>query len=170
MLKRGLLLDKMADIAINAVKHFAAIGADGIFSCDDWGLQDRPMVSPAIFRDFFKPRYAKVYRYAQECGMLTFLHSCGYIIDLLEDFIKELSRRFGGRLCFWCPVDIQQTMVKGTLEDIRAYARGLIESFGKFNGGFIAKWYPSPDAVGHSQERIKVMSEAFVEYGGKNSS
>jgi hypothetical protein len=114
--------------------------------------------------------------------MLTFLHSCGHIVELLDDFIdaglqviqmdqqenmgvEELARRFGGRLCFWCPVDIQQTMVKGTLDDIRAYARHLIEAFGKFNGGFIAKWYGSPDAVGHSRERIAAMCEAFTEHG-----
>jgi len=182
----GRLLDKMADIAIDAINHFAAIGADGIISCDDWGLQDRPMVSPAIFREFFKPRYARVYRFARECGLLTFLHSCGYIIDLLDDLIdaglqviqmdqqenmgvEELSSRFGGRLAFWCPVDIQQTMVKGTLEEIRAYARLLIESLGKFNGGFISKWYPSPEAVEHSREAIAVMCEAFVEFGNYSS-
>lgn len=178
----SILLDRMADIAMDAIKHFATIGADGIISCDDWGLQDRPMVSPDIFRAFFKPRYARVYKYARECGLLTFLHSCGCIIDLLDDFIdaelqliqmdqqenmglEELAHRFGGRLCFWCPVDIQQTMVKGSLEDIYAYARRLIESFGRFNGGFIAKWYPSPEAIGHSRAKIAAMCQAFVEFG-----
>ena len=140
------------------------------------------MVSPTIFREFFKPKYARVYGFAREQGMLTFLHSCGHIAELLDDFIdaglqviqmdqqenmgvQELAGRFGGRLCFWCPVDIQQTMVKGSLDDIRAYARRLIESFGKFNGGFIAKWYGSPEAVGHSGERIAAMCEAFTEHG-----
>ncbi|HIE50572.1 MAG TPA: hypothetical protein EYP85_02330 [Armatimonadetes bacterium] len=178
----GQLLDKLADIAIDAVRQFAEIGADGIISCDDWGLQDRPMISPHLFREFFKPRYARVYTVAREYGMLTFLHSCGHITELLEDLIEaglqviqmdqqenmgveELSRKFGGRLCFWCPVDIQQTMVKGTVEDVRQYAKKLIEAFGKFHGGFIAKWYGAPQAVGHSEEKIKAMSESFVEYG-----
>jgi len=178
----GLLLDTMADIALDSIRHFAEIGADGIVSCDDWGLQDRPMVSPRIFREFFKPRYAKVYGFVREQRMLTFLHSCGHIVDLLDDLIdaglqviqmdqqenmglEELARRFGGRLCFWCPVDIQQTMVKGSLEDIRAYARRLIESFGRFNGGFIAKWYGSPEAVGHSPERIAAMCKSFTQHG-----
>lgn len=173
------LLDKMADIAIDAIKHFSEIGVEGIFSCDDWGLQDRPMISPKIFRQFFKPRYARVYGVACRRGMLTFLHSCGHISELLDDFIEaklqviqmdqqenmgveNLSREFGGRLCFWCPVDIQSTMVKGTLEDVRKYAKGLISAFGKFNGGFIAKWYPSPEAVNHSPEKITVMCETFA--------
>lgn len=176
------LLDKLSEIAIESIKHLAKIGIDGIISADDWGLQDRPMVSPEIFREFFKPRYKKVYHFAHECGILTFLHSCGHIIELLDDFIdaeldviqmdqqenmgvEKLSKLFGGRLCFWCPVDIQNTMIKGTVEDVRNYARKLIDSFGKFNGGFIAKWYPSPDAVKHTREKIDAMSHAFVEYG-----
>ena len=75
--------------------------------------------------------------------------------------------RFGGRLCFWCPVDIQHTMVHGTPEEVAQYARRLIDAFGRFRGGFIAKWYPSPEAVGHSWDKIRSMSEAFLEYGGK---
>lgn len=175
----GMLLDKFADIAIEAIRKLAEIGVDGIISCDDWGLQDRPMVSPDIFREFFAPRYARVYGYAREHDILCFLHSCGHIAELLDSFIdtglhviqmdqqenmgvENLAGRFGGRLCFWCPVDIQQTMVKGTLDDIRVYARKLVDSFGSFNGGFISKWYPSPEAVGHSQERIAAMCEAFT--------
>ena len=177
-----MLLDKLADIAIDSIDNFARLGVDGIFSADDWGLQDRPMVAPEVFRKFFKPRYKRVYGFAHQHGILTFLHSCGYIIDLLEDFVEaeldviqmdqqenmgveRLSKLFGGRLCFWCPVDIQNTMIKGTVEDVRNYAKFLIESFGKFNGGFIAKWYGAPEAVGHTQEKIEAMSEAFIEYG-----
>lgn len=176
------LLDKLADIAIDSIENFARLGVDGIISCDDWGLQDRPMLAPEIFRKFFKPRYKRVYSFAHQKGMLTFLHSCGYIIDLLEDFIEaeldliqmdqqqnmgveRLAELFGGRLCFWCPVDIQNTMVKGTVDDVRNYAKFLIESLGKYNGGFIAKWYGAPDAVGHSKEKIDAMSEAFIEQG-----
>ena len=179
-----ILLDKLTDIAIEAIENFAKLGVDGIISCDDWGLEDRPMVDPKIFREFFKPRYARVYKFAHQKGILTFLHSCGYIIALLEDFIEaelnviqmdqqenmgmeRLSKFFGGRLCFWCPVDIQKTMIKGSVKDVKNYAKRLIDTFGKFNGGFIAKWYPSPEAVGHSKEKIDAMAKTFVEYGKK---
>jgi len=178
----GRLLDRLSDVAIGSIRQFAAVGADGIISCDDWGLQDRPMVSPELFREFWKPRYARVYGEAHRLGLLTFLHSCGHITELLDDLIEagldviqqdqqenmgvaELGRRFSSRLCFWCPVDIQHTMVSGSVEDVRAYARDLIESLGTSNGGFISKWYPSPEAVGHTQEKIAAMCEAFVKYG-----
>ena len=140
------------------------------------------MVSPEIFRRFWKPRYARVYRAARERGMLCFLHSCGHITELLDDLIEaglhviqmdqqenmgvdNLAQRFGGRITFWCPVDIQQTMVHGSLEEIRQYAKHLIRAFGRYNGGFIAKWYPSPQAVDHTPEKIAAMAEAFVEFG-----
>ena len=42
----------------------------------------------------------------------------------------------------------------------------LVEALGRPEGGFIAKWYPSPDAVEHSEERIAAMCESFVAAGG----
>jgi len=58
-------------------------------------------------------------------------------------------------------------MINGTIEDVKSYAKKLIDYLGKFNGGFIAKWYPSPQAVGHSWEKIRAMAETFIEYGAK---
>ena len=178
----GRLLDRMADITLDALRHLADLGVHGVISCDDWGLQDRLFIHPDTFRAFFKPRYKRVYDYAHERGIRTFLHSCGYIVEILDDLIDAgldviqmdqqenmgvdlLGKRFGGRLAFWCPVDIQQTMVHGTLDEIRAYARKLIDTLGCFNGGFISKWYPAPQAVDHSDERVQAMAKAFVERG-----
>lgn len=178
------LLDKICEISMIAIERFAEIGVDGVISCDDWGLQNRLMVKPEIWTQVWQPKYKKVYSFARGKGLLTFLHSCGYIVDILDGLIdaqlnviqmdqqenmglENLGSRFGGRLCFWCPVDIQNTMVKGTIEDVRNYAKKLIDCFATFDGGFIAKWYPSPQAIGHSWEKIQAMAETFVEYGGQ---
>jgi hypothetical protein len=80
--------------------------------------------------------------------------------------VDLLSEKFGGRICFWCPVDIQQTMISGTVRDVENYAKKLIDKFGSFDGGFIGKWYPSPDAVRHEWEKIDAMCRVFVDYGG----
>jgi len=177
------LLNKLCEIAMASIERFSEIGVDGVMSADDWGFQNRLMVKPEIWDKVWKPKYKMVYEYAHSKGLLTFLHSCGYIIDILDGLIESklnviqmdqqenmgienLSNRFGGRICFWCPVDIQNTMINGTLDDVRNYAKKLIDYFGKFNGGFIAKWYPAPEAIGHSWEKIKVMAETFIEYGG----
>ena len=176
------LLQRMTDIALVSLERIAPLGIDGIISCDDWGLQNRSLISPEIFRRFFKPFYKQVYNQAHKHGMVTLLHSCGHITELLDGMIEaeldviqmdqqqnmgveNLAEQFGGRLCFWCPVDIQNAMVKGSLQDVQQYARKLIEYFGTYNGGFMCKWYGSPAAVGHSQDKINAMSQAFVRYG-----
>lgn len=180
--KLDKLLDKLCEIAMQAIERFSEIGVDGIISADDWGFQDRLMVKPDIWYKVWKAKYEKVYKFAKSKGILNFLHSCGYIIDILDGLIEadlnviqmdqqenmgveNLSNRFGGKICFFCPVDIQNTMVKGTVEDVKNYAKKLIDSFGRFNGGFIGQWYGSPEAVGHTKEKIDAMCEVFVNYG-----
>ncbi|MGQ9661527.1 MAG: uroporphyrinogen decarboxylase family protein [Kiritimatiellia bacterium] len=182
----GRLLDVLVEMNLYAIEQYARAGADGYIWCDDWGLQQRLMIAPESWRAIWKPRYARVYKAAHEAGLLTFLHSCGHIVDILDDFIEIgldviqmdqqenmglelLGNRFGGRITFWCPVDIQNTMVRGTLDEIRAYCRRMVRVLGRPNGGFIAKWYADPAAVGHRPEAIAAMCEEFLrlsrEYG-----
>lgn len=175
----GKLLDVLVEMNLYAIERYAEIGADGFIFCDDWGLQDRLMISPASWRALWKPRYARVYHAAHEAGMLNFLHSCGHIVSILDDLIEAeldviqmdqqenmgvdlLGERFGGRISFWCPVDIQQTMVRGTLDEIRAYARKLVTTLGRPKGGFIAMWYSDPVGAGHRREAIEAMSDEFM--------
>ncbi|MCF7838595.1 MAG: hypothetical protein K9N49_08185, partial [Candidatus Marinimicrobia bacterium] len=133
----GRLIDVLADMNLYAIEQYARAGADGYLWYDDWGLQDRLMIAPESWREIWKPRYARVYRAAREAGLLTFLHSCGDITAILDDLIEigldviqmdqqenmgleRLGAEFGGRITFWCPVDIQATMAHGSLDDIRA--------------------------------------------------
>ena len=175
----GRLIDILMEMNLVAIEKYAEAGADGYMFCDDWGLQDRLMISPEAWREVWKPRYGRIYGAAHEAGMLTFLHSCGHISDILEDLIEvgldviqmdqqenmgleRLGERFGGRITFFCPVDIQNTMVHGTLEEIRAYCRKIVDTLGRPEGGFIAKWYGDPVSAGHRQEAIDAMCEEFV--------
>ena len=175
----GRLLDVLVDMNLYAVERYAAAGADGYMWCDDWGLQNRLMIRPEDWRAIWKPRYARVYKAAHDAGLLTWLHSCGDITSILDDFIEigldviqmdqqenmgleELGRRFGGRIAFWCPVDIQATMARGTIEDIRAYCRRMVAALGCPAGGFIARWYSDPAGAGHRREAIDAMCEEFL--------
>jgi uroporphyrinogen decarboxylase len=76
--------------------------------------------------------------------------------------VDLLGERYGGRITFWCPVDIQQTMVYGTLQEIRDYCGRLVRTLGRPEGGFIAQWYSDPEGAGHRKEAIEAMSEEFV--------
>lgn len=175
----GRLIDILVDMNLYAIERYAEAGADGFMFCDDWGLQTKLMISPQSWRQIWKPRYARVYQAAHDAGLLTFLHSCGHITEILDDLIEigldviqmdqqenmgldTLGQRFAGRITFWCPVDIQTTMVKGTPEEIRAYCRRLVATLGRPEGGFIAQWYADPEGAGHRWDAIQAMCEEFV--------
>jgi hypothetical protein len=173
------LLDLLVDMDLYIIERYAAGGVDGFFMGDDWGLQDRLMISPEKWREIWMPRYAKLFKAAHEAGLSTFLHSCGYIVDILDDLIAIgldavhmdqqenmgldlLGKRFGGRLTFYCPVDIQQTMCKGNPDQVRAYARKMVRTLGRPEGGIIVRWYGDPVGAGHSQQNLDVMCREFL--------
>lgn len=174
----GRLIDILADMNLAAIKRYAADGADGYIFSDDWGLQDRLMIAPASWRSIWKPRYARIFSAAHAAGLLTFLHSCGYIADILDDLIEigldvidmdqqenmgleSLGRRFGGRITFLSPVDIQSTMARGSLHEIRAYCRKMAQCLGRPQGGFIPNWYCDPVGAGHRAEAVDAMCAEF---------
>ena len=182
----GRLIDILVDMNLVAIERYADAGADGYIFCDDWGLQNRLMISPDAWRAIWKPRYARIYRAAHDAGLLTLLHSCGYIVDILDDLIEigldviqidqqenmgleVLGERFGGRITFFAPVDIQNTMVYGTLDDIRAYCRKMVRLLARPKGGFIPKWYGDPVGAGHRQEAIDAMCEEFMRLSKERS-
>jgi hypothetical protein len=178
----GRLIDILVEMNIAAIEHYQDAGADGLIFCDDWGLQNRLMIAPKAWRAIWKPRYARIFQAAHAAGLLTFLHSCGYIVDILDDLIEIgldviqmdqqenmglelLGARFGGRITFYNPVDIQNTMVYGSLDDIRAYCRKMADVLGRPEGGFIPKWYGDPVGAGHREEAIEAMCEEFLKIG-----
>ena len=175
----GRLIDVLVEMNLYAIERFAAAGVDGYGWPDDWGLQDRLMIAPESWRQIWKPRYARVYRAAHDAGLITYLHSCGDITAILDDLIEigldviqmdqqenmgldRLGKQFGGRITFWCPVDIQATMVHGSPDEIRAYCRKLVTALGRPTGGFIAKWYGDPAGAGHTPAAIEAACDEFL--------
>ena len=173
------LIDILVDMNLYALEQYAKEGVDGYMFCDDWGLQDRLMIQPGKWRELWKPRYAKVYAKAHGLGIRTMLHSCGHITDILEDLIEigldvihmdqqenmgldVLSKRFGGRITFYSPVDIQTVLPRGDYDEIRAYCRKLVKAFATPQGGFIPRWYGDPKGAGHRMDAVNVMCEEFL--------
>jgi len=174
------LVDILVDMNLYAIEKYAEEDVDGLFWCDDWGLQNRLMISADSWREIWKPRYARVYEAAHDAGLLTFLHSCGHIVEILDDLteagldviqmdqqenmgLELLGERFAKRITFWCPVDIQNTMARGHPDEIRRYVRKMVTTLGKPEGGFICGYYGDPVGAGHTQEAIDVMCQAFLD-------
>ena len=51
--------------------------------------------------------------------------------------VRQLSREFGGKLCFNGGVDVQGTMVHGSPATGKKEVRKFVRLFGRFNGGYI---------------------------------
>jgi uroporphyrinogen decarboxylase len=124
---------------------------------DDLGMQNGPQISPAMYREFFKPRHAKMWRQAKELAPVkVMLHCCGGVRPLLTDLIEagldainpvqiscrgmepaELKRDFGDRLTFWgggC--DTRFVLSKGTPQQVRRHVREQVSIFSP-GGGFV---------------------------------
>ena len=174
------LIDILVEMNLHAIKKYAVLGADGYIITDDWGLQNRLMISPHKWREIWKPAYKRIFQACAQAGLLTFLHSCGYIVDILDDLIEiglqvihmdqqenmgleVLGKRFGGRLTFFSPVDIQATMAKGTLAEIRRYCHDMVKWLYTPLGGLIPRWYSDPQGAGHRPEAIAAMCEEFLQ-------
>jgi len=173
-----MLLDILKDMSLYMINRYGKYDVDGYIFTDDWGLQNSLMISPKHWREIWKPRYAELFAACHANGIDTFLHSCGYITEILDDLIEIgldviqmdqqenmgldlLSERFKGRITFFNPVDIQQTMAHGTTDQIRAYCNEMFEKLGSTKGGFIAKFYGDPKGAGHTEQSLTAMFEEF---------
>lgn len=85
-----MLADKIVeyDIAIirNITERFP--GCIHAFSfTDDWGNETATFISPVMWREFFKPRYARIFEAARKAGWHIWMHTCGKVNEIIEDLI-----------------------------------------------------------------------------------
>jgi len=124
---------------------------------DDLGGQSGPQISARMYRELIKPCHQALYRYArQRSRAQVFLHCCGSIRSFIPDLIDagvqilnpvqisaknmdptDLKREFGRDLVFWGGgANMQYVVPTGTLDEIRADVRRLIDIFAP-GGGFV---------------------------------
>jgi len=183
--KIRMLIDVLIEMNVYIIRRCAGYGVDGILMGDDWGLQNRLMISPELWREIWKPAYKRIFDEAHNAGMDVFFHSCGYIVDILDDFIEIglnaihmdqqenmglelLGSRFGGRLTFYSPADIQKIMATGDPDKIRNYCREMWRRLGSKKGGLIPRWYKDPAGAGHKMESVNIMCEEFLKISEEN--
>jgi len=51
------------------------------------GTEITTIVSPELWREFFKPRYACIFKAAHEVGWHVWMHTCGKVNGIIEDLI-----------------------------------------------------------------------------------
>ncbi len=149
------LLDRLTDLILAFIDSVKDLPVDGIMFGDDWGDQRGVILGPARWRQFQKPRWARLYEAVHAQGKLVLTHCCGSIADIIPDVIEigldvlescqpeaagmspyELKRRWGDQLTFWGCLGSQSTIPFGTPGQIRAEVRRLCSELGE-GGGFI---------------------------------
>jgi len=171
------LMDQIVDFECDLMRLAARYGFHGIHFADDWGTQSGLMISPALWRKLFKPRYARQFALARALGLHTWYHCCGAFLAIMEDFreigadvlkisqpnvndIAEIGRRLRGRQCFMMPISYQTVSITGTPEEIYAEARRLFDHLATPDGGFIG-YVEEYSVLGMSPENYCACDEAF---------
>ncbi len=127
---------------------------DAIGIMDDWGSQKTLLTSPEIFRKFFKPMYKDYVEIAKSYGKFVFMHSDGYITEIIPDLIEigidalnsqlfcmdiqDLGVNHRGKITFWGEIDRQDLLPRGSREEIEQAVRVVFEELYE-NGGVIAQ-------------------------------
>ena len=149
------LLDKVVQFQLDTGLALAAAGVDIIWMGDDFGTQDSLILSPDIWRRYFKPRYAQLIAAFKEKkpDVKIAYHSDGNIETLLPEFIEvgvdifnavqplaldqgRLKKRFGNRLSYWGGVDIQNVLPRGTPYEVEQEVMKRVRTLGR-GGGYI---------------------------------
>jgi len=130
------------------------IKPDGYMFSDDLGSQNSLMMSPAHFREFIKPYYKRLWGFAHENGMHTWLHTCGCVNEIIGDLIEvgldvlhpiqkhtmdwdDIAAKWKGKITFHVGMDVQHTLQEATPEQVREEVRLIKRTFGSPEGGLI---------------------------------
>ncbi|MFW6139040.1 MAG: uroporphyrinogen decarboxylase family protein [Spirochaetota bacterium] len=176
------LMDLVMDFHLKAGLRLISMGCDMILAGDDVGTQDRMLISPALWREFIRPRYARLfdaYRAANpEIKIAT--HICGYIEPIIDDLADvgvdvlnpvqplamdpgKLKKRFGRRICFWGAVDDQKVFPFGSPGDVDAEVKLRIKQLAP-QGGYILCSSHNLQAT-TPVENIRAYYAAYKKYG-----
>ncbi len=154
-------MEGVARLALRAWGHFLdQVGdlVDIVAVYDDLGMQDRPLVSPAMYRRMIKPRHARIIAAIKErTRAKVFFHSDGAVSEFIPDLIEmgvdilnpvqvsaagmedtaDLKRRYGKNLVFWGGAcDSQRVLPFGSVEEVRRESLRRIADLAP-GGGFV---------------------------------
>ncbi|HLO17072.1 MAG TPA: uroporphyrinogen decarboxylase family protein [Anaerolineales bacterium] len=140
---------------LSAAKMLTQMGVDMIWLGDDVGTQNAMLISPKMWRRFFKPRMANFIAELKAINpqVKVAYHSDGNIYPIIPDLIEigldvlnpvqpasmdpvKLKQDYGDKLCFWGSIDEQHTLPFGSPADVQGEILTRLKTLGA-NGGLI---------------------------------
>ena len=149
------LRDMLHEFYMKELAYCIKTDCDGLTFMDDWGSQTSLLISPKLWREFFKPLYKDYCEMIHKAGKKVFFHSDGHIMDIYEDLIEigidavnsqlfcmdieQIAVRFKGRITFWGEIDRQNILPFGTVEDVYKAVERVRCALDDGTGGVIAQ-------------------------------
>lgn len=149
------LMDIVMGFHLKAGLKMIDMGCDILLAGDDVGTQDRMLISPAMWKEFIKPRYASLFQKYKNANpqIKIATHICGSVEPIIPDLIEtgvdilnpvqplsmdpgKLKQRFGKNISFWGGVDDQKVLPFGDAEAVKEEVRLRISQLAK-DGGYI---------------------------------
>lgn len=169
-------LDELVKYWIKVIDYIIAIDTDVVVFADDWGTQRSPLIPPDLFREIFKPLYSKLFSHVKNAGKKVFLHCCGFMDEILDDFIdlgingiwpqitlyendgSFFSKCKDNRVAFFIHPDRQYLIPRGTPDQIEDYIQKCAKRCRELGGGGIFYVEVENDAP---FENVKALVEAI---------
>ncbi|MDR3688906.1 MAG: uroporphyrinogen decarboxylase family protein [Fimbriimonas sp.] len=150
------LLAKVHEFYMRELEFWVTTDVDSINFMDDSGAQDRLLISPATWRDMFKPLYREYCDMAHANGKFVFMHSDGCISAVMGDLVEigvdavnsqlfamdmaEVAAKAKGKLTFWGEIDRQHVLTSPNPEVGRQAVRTVARHLYDPSGGVIAQF------------------------------
>ncbi len=172
-LEMGLIQLKMLDEAVG--KYVDILGI-----AHDFGDNRGVMIGANLWREIYKPYYKTLFTEAKKTTKMKFnLHSCGSIVDILDDLIEcgveiynpvqisgngsspdILKKQFGEKIVFWGGA--YDTQLNAQFKDYESVYENVAESINTFkeSGGYIFSGVHNLPAE-MDKIHIKAMIDAF---------
>jgi uroporphyrinogen decarboxylase len=148
------LLDRITEIQLVLIQRFIELGVDGGYFGDDYGAQKNLLFSPRMWREFIKPRLARLFAPFQERDLPILMHSDGQIQQILPDLVEIglttlnpvqpevldhqwLRQTFGGNLAFYGGVSTQTVLPHGTPDDVETAVHQCIRDLAPDGTGLV---------------------------------
>jgi hypothetical protein len=147
-------LDRLVAYRKEQLAHLTGTGSDVVVLGDDWGTQTGLLISPATFREVFKPHIASLAAQAHAGGAKVLYHTCGAVYplyrDLVEAGINALWHQVGlydtepfareaarDRVLLYLHMDRQHLIPHGTPQQIRETVHRYADIHRELGGGAI---------------------------------
>lgn len=148
-----ILLRRIADFDIRIVERYIELGVEAVRCQDDYGGQVSLLMSPRMWRKLIKPELARIYKVVKEAGLILFHHSCGNVMEIVNDLIEigvdvldsvqpktndraRLKELYGDRLSFMGGMDTHYVLSQGNTEEIEEEVKRSLRLLGD-GGGYI---------------------------------